>query len=133
VPPRKYYPSTPFAKWLVHYAARNKITLVEMAERANLYRTTLYNYVQGSRHKPELNVIVRLSEYTGEPVEKLARLAGVAGYKAQESIDPHLQELTNIYNRLPGPMKRYLLLNARQLADSMKTISRPPVKGKKKA
>lgn len=132
MPPKQNSPSTPFAQWLVEYADRHHTSLALMAQEAGLSRTTLYHYVHHSRNKPDLKVIVRLSEYTGVPAEKLARLAGVAGYATQKPVDPHLRELTNIYNRLPGPMQSYLLLNARQLALSMKGIASPPAQKAKK-
>ena len=115
-------PSTPFGKWLVDYAVQNDTTLVAMARDAGLGPGTLYKYVEDPPQKPALSVIVRLSEYTGKPTEQLAKLAGVAGYKPQESFDPGLEELTGIYKRLPKPMKGYLLTNARQLADSVNVM-----------
>ena len=123
MPPRKYYPSTPFAKWLVRYACSKQDHPGRRWPRKQACpRTTLYNYIQNSRQKPDLKVILRLSEYTGEPAEKLARLAGIAGYKPREPRIQTFRELMNIYNRLPVSMKKYMLTNARQLAASVQVM-----------
>ena len=122
MPPRKYYPSTPFAKWLVRYASQHNIALSDMAVEAGLSYSTLYKYIQNARQKPELRVILRLSEYTEQRADDLARLAGFAGYKPREPVGPDLRELMNIYNRLPISMQKFMLTNARQLAESVRAM-----------
>jgi hypothetical protein len=129
---RKHYPSTPFTIWLYDYANKNKTSLADLAVKAGLARGLLNIYVAYPRRKPSLKTCLWLSEVTGKPAGEILKLAGIAGYKEQKTIDLDLEELVKVYRGLPAPMKRYLLKCARALDYAIKTPKSYPSQGKQR-
>ena len=116
-------PISPFARWLIHYAAEHGLSLPEMATQAGLSRRHIYFFIDGPKRKPDLVTVLKLSKYTGRPAEEIARLSGIS-HRDTSMDDPRLRELVDIYRRLPESMKSFLIANARLLADSAKATQK---------
>ena len=115
---RKHFPSTPFTTWLCNYAEENETTLAVMSLDAGLSRGLLNMYVAYPERKQDLRTILKLSKYTGKSADEIARLAGIAGYRPRDIVDPDIEELVKVYKRLPPSMKSYLLKSAHALSEA---------------
>ena len=107
---------SPFGRWLLEQAEKQNTTLTGLARMGGMAPSTLRYLVIEPWRVPTLNTCIRLAEVTGEPTEKILKLAG---HDIEEiSHHPQRTALLNTYDNLSRPMKLVLLRIAQTLVES---------------
>ena len=115
--PKKYKNLSPFAEWLVKLVDERELTLTAIAHQSGLAPGTLRYLLIEPERKPTLETCLRLSGFSGRPVEELLALAN---QKASQPVDPYHPDrlkIMSIFDALPSGGRRVLLNVAELIGD----------------
>lgn len=107
---RKQQDLSPFARWLTQIADETDLSLTALANKAGVAPGTLRYLVIEPERKPSLATCLRLSTFTGKPIEEILVLAGNPTNTQVDLCHPDRLRLLSIFDSLP-PTGRTALLN----------------------
>lgn len=105
---RERKPLSAFGDWLVKLAASRDLTLTALAHKVGVSPGTLRYLVIEPERQPSFETCLRLSSFTGKPVDEILSIAGTPGSQV-EIPDPERLKLHVLYDSL-SPENRSALL-----------------------
>jgi transcriptional regulator with XRE-family HTH domain len=124
---RKQQNLSPFARWLTQIADESDLSLTALANKAGIAPGTLRYLVIEPERKPSLATCLRLSTFTGRPVEEILTLAGNPTDSQIDLCHPDRLRLLSIFESLPPAGRTALLTVAETVGTAMQ--SHPTHKG----
>jgi len=100
---------SPFARWLTQIADETDLSLTALANKAGIAPGTLRYLVIEPERKPSLTTCLRLSTFTGKPVEEILVLAGNPVDAQVDLCHPDRLRLLSIFDGLPPEGRTALL------------------------
>ncbi len=107
--PTKSKNLSPFAKWLVKLTEERDLTLTAIAHQSGLAAGTLRYLIIEPERKPSLETCLRLSAFSGRPVDELLALANQQSSQPVDPYHPDRLKMMSIFDALPVAGRRVLL------------------------
>ncbi len=107
--PAKPQNLSPFAKWLEQLTEERDTTLTAIARKSGLATGTLRYLLLEPDRKPSLETCLRLSAFSGRPVDELLALANQRSSQPVDPYNPDRLKMMSIFDALPVAGRRVLL------------------------